>query len=514
MKNILFNLSKHLGFMNPYFIKENEKFNIKKNINSLLKLNKQHNIDPVAILEIINKGFCFSDRTLIQDVYMTPWMAKPNSKLNKWHYAKIPSHKNIEKDSKIIAKELYEKLKIEIISYIGDKENIGILLSGGMDSRVVATILNDLIIDGFKLNVTAITWGIKDSRDVIYAQKISKILQWKWKYFELNSDTLVKNIEIAAKEGALYSPIHLHAMYEVSNLKNIDCIIAGSFGDSVGRAEYSGIHVSNLSTLSNSIFNRFKIIKSSIYNEYKEDVTNDIEYYNNIFPKDKLYQRYEVEQELHYMRKLLNPCMNLINKKIPLFHAFSSPSVFGYMWSLSPKVRTDQIYYNLLKLYSSNLLNIPWARTGSKYLDNQKSKPDTLLKNYHKYGIWIRKDLYPILKEKVLSKEIEDLNIFNMKSIERLFFINSFSKQIKNTKIDEILIWLATLSDFVRNNNIIGVNPISTTLKDKFDGNIISIVHYIAFNLKVKINKASKNEKYNFNRLKWYKTLPSNKKYK
>ncbi len=475
--------------MNPYFRNEN-KYEISSNISSLL--NKNNYLDIVSVIKILNKGFAFSDRTLVDHIHMTPWMAKPNDDCTLWNFDKIPSHNSMLKDSKIIAKELYKKLKLEIRNYIGKKTNIGILLSGGMDSRIVSVILNDLIKDGLPLKVTAITWGVQNSRDVIYAQRIAKLLKWDWKYFELSSNTLLQNIEIAAREGALYSPIHLHAMNEVSKLKDIDCIIAGSFGDSVGRAEYSGTHVLNLKTLNSSIFNRFKILNENIYAKYSEHVKKDISYYNNIFSKNQYYQQCEVEQELHYMRKLLNPCMNVINKKIPLFQAFSSPDVFGYMWSLSPKVRTDKIYFDLLSEYSLDLLEIPWARTGQRYLSADNQKIDKYLKDYHSYGLWIRKDIYTIIKAKVISPYIENLGIFNMKSIKNLFLLNSFSKQSKHTKIDEILIWLATLSDYIRINNITTNMDKKSNIKDIVNGYITSIVHYVAFDLKLKIHKGFK----------------------
>lgn len=63
-----------------------------------------------------------------------------------------------------------------------------------------------------------------------------------------------------------------------------------------------------------------------------------------------------------------------------------------------------EIYYHILNQYSSELLEIPWARTGCRYLSENS---DNYLKNYHNYGKWIKEDINHIIKEKVLSSYIK-----------------------------------------------------------------------------------------------------------
>ena len=45
----------------------------------MIKLkNRPNYIDPIAVIEILNKSYTFGDRTFVEDVNLTPWMAKPN----------------------------------------------------------------------------------------------------------------------------------------------------------------------------------------------------------------------------------------------------------------------------------------------------------------------------------------------------------------------------------------------------------------------------------------------------
>ncbi|HIP33478.1 MAG TPA: hypothetical protein EYG89_01800 [Bacteroidia bacterium] len=490
MKKESFKYYDRLGFMNPNYIINNNEIRVNEKFHEIVRQKDTINkIDIVSIIEILNRGYAFSDRTIIKDIQKTPWMAKPSEVTESWDYVKdLPEHGQNSIDDKEIADSLFSRLVVEIREYIGDKSTIGILLSGGMDSRVVSAVIKYLQ-DSKEIDVTvvALTWGKENSRDVIYAEKIVKLFNWEWKHFKLNSENLIENIEVAAENGAAYSPVHLHAMPKIRELKSIDCIIAGSFGDSIGRAEYSGIKVQNLTSLSNVVMNRFKILKNSVYKEYNNQVKYDLEIYHTLFPRHELYQEYELERQLHYMRKQLNQCMSIIDQKIPLYQAFTAPKVFGYMWSLSPECRTDKVYYNILEKYSPKLLNIPWARNGCKYLTENCDYSDGYSKNYHSYGKWIREDLYPLLKTKVLSKAVEDLNIFNMDALEKLFWINSFSNQESLTKTDEHLIWLASLSDCVKMYDIKGIEDKNFSFQDSIDGKFTSALHYIAYNLKLKL---------------------------
>ncbi len=485
----LFSLYAHLGFMNPFYIENNNHLIIDTDFEEIVKHQDQRNaIDPVAVIEILNKSYTFGDRTFIKDVNLTPWMAKPNKEQTSWEYVEdFPPHGNIVVAEEVAAESLFKKLLQEIKNYIGKSLNVGILLSGGMDSRIIAAAIKHLQDNNeINVNIIALTWGIENSRDVIYAKRIADLFGWTWEYFELSHKNLIENIEIAAKHGALYSPVHLHAMPKISELKNIDCIIAGSFGDSIGRAEYSGIKVKNLKQTTSRMINKFKIIKNNIYKTNIPKVHGDIDRYHKLFPRQENYQYYELEKQIHYMRKQLNQCMSVINEKIPLFQAFTSPEVFGYMWSLSPEVRNDKIYYHILNKYFPGLLELPWARTGCRYLSENCDKPDNYLKNYHNYGKWIREDIDTIIQKKVLSSHIKKLNVFNMSALEKLLWVNSFSGD-KLTMIDEYLIWIASLSDAVQLYNIQGLNNVDNSIIDKFNGNITSILQFIVFKLKHKL---------------------------
>ena len=75
----LFKYYNRLGFMNPFYIEKDDRFIIANSYEKIIKQkNRPNYIDPIAVIEILNKSYTFGDRTFVEDINLTPWMAKPN----------------------------------------------------------------------------------------------------------------------------------------------------------------------------------------------------------------------------------------------------------------------------------------------------------------------------------------------------------------------------------------------------------------------------------------------------
>ncbi|WP_312697183.1 asparagine synthase-related protein [Sphingobacterium mizutaii] len=446
----------HLGFHNPYYHDFYGDFMIESDFERILaKSEHPKKIDFSSLVEVLSTGFCFGDRTLVQGINKTPWMAKPNIELNGWEYFSVPNHSEKILPKGEIVNTFYSLLEHELIDYISPYKKIGILLTGGMDSRIVACVLNNLLNEGRlkEKEIFAFTWGHELSRDVIYSKRIADLFNWNWTHLEVDEDQMHNNCILSVKNGCEYTPIHLHAMSKVSNQKGIDCVLAGSFGDSVGRAEFSGRKVTNLTNLAMKISNVGGVLRDDFYELSKKDIAEDLNKYHTLFPQNKEYQLFEQDQQLHYMRRMLNTCMNVINQKIPLFQMFSSPEVFGFMWSLHPKLRDNTIYFELLSKYSPELLNIPWARTGRVYNSNN-GIPDSYRKSHHDYGQMIRDHFLDEIIKSLQQNKLEAKYLFDEKAIFRL--INNIRRfPIKGGILfEDRLLYISQVLKLISNNNI------------------------------------------------------------
>lgn len=455
----MFRFYDHLGFMMPYYtISSNGKFKINQTFTESVSNFDDLKIDIHGVIQILSHYHCFGDRTLIKGLRRTPWLAKPSEDLNSWEYAEIPPHKNLKKPAFEIVQTLKNHLENELLVFLEGKKKVGVLLSGGMDSRVLAAMLS-MVKEKHQLPLTIVglTWGISESRDVKYGQKIARKLNWDWKYFNLGPENLIEDIEVTAAHGCEFSPLHLHAMpnvREYAKNEDLDCILAASFGDSIGRAEYSGNHVTQLKPVERYVRNWFKLINPDLYKDFSRNAQADARGYRQKYPHGTKLEELEIEKQSQYMRRQLNPCMGVINEVVPVYQLFSAPKTYEFMWSLDPTIRNNQLYEILLKDIMSNLLEIPWARTGKKYLTNE-GNPDLFTKDHSFYGDWIRNDLKQITYDKIFSSGLNSLNIFNMEIVEQLWQTNQkYFKNKRHSKVEEIILWLSSLGVMTDEFNI------------------------------------------------------------
>jgi asparagine synthase (glutamine-hydrolysing) len=456
-------------------------------------------LDQTAILEYLKWGYILSDRTMIKDIKRTSWLSKPNGE--KWEHNLIEEYNinQVTDENKIVNRLISLSLN-EVSKFLMNKDSIGILLSGGMDSRICAMFVNELIKRGdFKGNVVGITWGDDNSRDVQYSRKICKLFNWESIVLPINEKVLLENIDIAAEYGAMASPVHLHNMIAVSKIEGLDGILAASYGDSIGRAEYSGRHITNLKPMSKKklnnkdlLLNRSLVKRSNIEAHY--DITN---YYYN---QNKWNGRTEFDYQAFYMRNKLQWCMDIINEKIPLHQLFTSPEVYQFMFSLKWELRNNQIYEKMLKLMEPQLLEIPWSRTGTIY-ESTNSKPlDNYKKNFHEYHKWIRNELRAPIKDLILSKEIENTGIFDMDAIDSIYSIYPNHSKDGLNIYDEWFIWVASIAKMLKtyNNNFVvndlyqeSQNPSKfNRLRVKFKYNVLELSQsskLVVHNLKNKL---------------------------
>jgi len=439
--------SKNLGGFYPYYCSSirSEK-RLHQNLSSLLSEEECRTVlDEHAVLQVLNRYFMFGDRTIFRDIKRVPWMAKTESQNGEWEFHNVPQHGiSVDSTESEISGTLFKLLCKEIKIYTGNHRRIGILLSGGMDSRIVAGVLNFLIQNKeiAAESVTAYTWGVEDSRDVVYSGRIADLFGWKWKHFRVEAEHLWQNFKIAGERGCEYTGLHLHAIPRISEQidSEVDVMLAGSYGDSVGRAEYSGSKVTNLAPIQGNFRNPFSLIKSSVYQKIKDGWMQDIESYHKRFPREKEYQQFELDYQLHYMRRMLNPCMELINDKVEMYQAFTHPDVFGYMWSLHPKLRNDDVYKHLLKRLNPDLLTIPWARTGLRY-PLKEGVPDEFKKKHHKYSKFMQVDLMDKIESRLTGHNAIRSGIINEDAVKAIL---SLVKTKKDFNFDylEKLAWL------------------------------------------------------------------------
>jgi len=233
-------------------------------------------MDAAALVAKAMNLYLYGNRTLIREVTRAPWMAYPDANGN-WLPAWLPPHSSERPEPEPFVEGLKHALLDECRLYVRNAKTVGILLSGGMDSRILAGVVRAVQDEsGDAFSVVGLTWGLESSRDVIYARRITERFGWDWQHYSITAETLAENIEIAAREGAEYSPLHLHAIPEVARTDGLDVVLAGSYGDSVGRAEFSGRHVTQLRPMLSGRMDRFGVLRAEVVAAAEAELRSDI----------------------------------------------------------------------------------------------------------------------------------------------------------------------------------------------------------------------------------------------
>jgi len=446
----------HLASLYPFYFEQSPNqfyFSMAAAIESIPT--EKRKLDIVGVVEFLSTRLfhLLGDRTLVEGIRRAPWMKRPDGK-GGWHNVKLPKHDNKIVPVDEFAAAFKKALRHEALSYLESKNRIGILLSGGMDSRIASGIIRELQLSReFTGDVIALTWGLNGTRDVIYAAEIAKRYGWEWVHLPLGPELLKENIDLVGKMGAEFAPFHLHAIAKVRDFDGLDAVIAASYGDSIGRAEFAGVHLQDLKTIVPRNLNRFGLLRNCVVDAVKAEVIKDAYGYRQYILRSAEYQYREIEQYIHYLRRLIQVPMTYIAEKIPLFQLFTAPEVFGMVWQLDPSIRDDRIYAAILPTLPGNIKDIPYARTGRPF-GVVDGVPDQAPREYHQYGVWLRQDLREYVIGLIDSDEIRNLGIFNNRMIDMLFKLCFGSRTITPSALDVIIAWLAALSVFIKRYNI------------------------------------------------------------
>jgi len=398
-------------------------------------------IDPVACLALLRFNYILGDRTLIKGISKMPWHAELNIITGELSRSRPIPHGNRLAQSEEIAAELHQRLRQELASYLEGHSKVWVLLSGGLDSRIVAGVIHEIESD-FNTDVYAVTWGVSNSRDVSYAKRIAEHLGWPWVHIPYDEALMWQNIHLVVGYGGEVSGLHLHGMHALKDLVCADdVVIAAAYGDSIGRAEFRGFHLTRLQVP--PISNPFGLLHRSIADDCARLATADRVLAWCTEPDQSVEIVNDLDMQENYMRRMIGYIMNYIRQFCELEQAFTSPDVVEYMWSFSPVCRQTEVYFRLLQSLDPFLLNLPWARTGIAPSGMKDQNPELLLQ-YHHLGRWCRECYRKELENLLLDGGLASLGIFNMSRVEYLLK-KWLGEPVESMGLTEMVVKLASL---------------------------------------------------------------------
>jgi asparagine synthase (glutamine-hydrolysing) len=401
--------------------------------------------DPAAVLSYLSFGFVCGDRTLVREVRRQPWLSEIDPE-GLPRLRRIPEHRSTRLPQRRIAEHFMNLLRQEMLEACRGRRHVYLLLSGGLDSRVVAGVAASLVRDGrLTAHVTAVTWGLPDSRDVEYGRAAAEILGFEWTRLDITPEVLMRNIDAAATSlGAMVSPVTLHALQWFRNVPSDALAFPATYGDSVGRAMYRGAHVLEVRPL--SPINYEGLLSSPFVPEATRNLEEDFLALRARCGAQPRYVVCEYEQQAHYIRGAHAHSMSLINGYARVYQMFTHPEVYSFIWSLHPAIRSNDTYAELLAMLDPRLLALPQARTNRALRGRTAGAKGGLRRQYHEYLAWIAGPLYDQVLHDVDIPWLREQGLFSAESVERIM---AGTRARTATSWDlELVAWIACVRRF------------------------------------------------------------------
>lgn len=435
-------------------------------------------IDLSAITSFLSVGQFSKNRTLFKEIKRLPWLSEPLPG-GRFKELPVPNHGFYTGSDNQLAASLFQKLCNEARNVIKHNSNIYILLTGGLDSRIIAGIYSHLYQNGeLQQKPKCLTWGFENSRDVYYAKLMAELLDLEWGHIPIGPETVKENIEKCGEYlGLLHSPEMLHSMLWFKNVPSDAMVIAGSFGDSVGRGEFSGLHLLQLEHKAPK--NTYSLLNDEVFRIGSAGLHSDLDYIHSRGGQNTMkYMQCEYWMQGYRMRNGLCHALSVINKYASIYQMFTSPEVFGFIWSLHPSRRDDDIYITLLKKNFPDLAKVPWARNNKAIegdFSNTKLRP-----HYHDYTKWSSGELFDYISKLIEPEWFADTGIFRKESISEMNDLVMKSKE-RVGRLNDIWLWLAGFRFYID--------------KLKSEGKVITYGEIKTDNQPAPIKKASVKEK-------------------
>jgi len=199
----------------------------------LVDPNFKRKVNKKAIFDLITTGWVIGDEVLFKNIFFLPPASILKYKHGKielkqyWDFEFEPKH---SKDFNILKTELNSIFHNAMKSIIeqNPKLKYGVFLSGGLDSRFIASNLSKI-----KSKFITFNFGHKKFTDSKIAKKISKKLKNKHVEVDFNFKVLPKYLnDIVWLNEGLYNARDVWVFYYYNNLrKKIDCNFSGTGGD-------------------------------------------------------------------------------------------------------------------------------------------------------------------------------------------------------------------------------------------------------------------------------------------
>lgn len=192
-------------------------------------------IDPLAMAQFLTFQHALGDRTFLADVRLLPGASmlifqEGRLTLRRYRELRYAEHHTPRPEADYV-EELLHLLRQAVRRQARGSLPAGVLLSGGLDSRVLVALLREAVTD----KLFSFTWGVPGCDDARYAREVSRIAGAEHHFFELRPDYLLELADTCVRlTDGMGSVINLHALATLdAQTRYARVIYKGFMGDAM-----------------------------------------------------------------------------------------------------------------------------------------------------------------------------------------------------------------------------------------------------------------------------------------
>lgn len=310
-------------------------------------------LDHVSVDCFLELGYLVGSKTYFKEIkvikpaYIISY--KPNDEISYRYYWSFKNISCIQLGFDDCVDALHSYFSKAIVRRFDPSKQIGISLSGGLDSRAILAAVNDLFpgYEGF-----AYTFGEAGCPDVEIAKQSVNLTKWSHREFHFNkSNWLDERLSAILRSDGMIDVKHLHGVeFEAEVKRKIEVNLNGYAGDVVlGGGWIKNPYSSRRGT---------KKDLKKYYGSFTEYVDYHDEYYD--------FKNVEPALYTSRIRRFTNCGLLASTPDIKQFTPFFDNNLIEWAMKVPQKYRYKNHVYSvmLLRYYPNFFKKIPWQKTG------------------------------------------------------------------------------------------------------------------------------------------------------
>lgn len=195
--------------------------------------------DRLGIAQFLVFDHMLHDHTMLQDVHLFPQASiltyrEGEMNIRRYWEMRYPEAYQLRREEDLMEEAVHLLRQAVYRETAHDDLPAGLLLSGGLDSRMILALLTEKETPLAK-PLQTFTWGIPGCDDARYAQALSKIRGVQHHFYELKPDYLLQTADNAVRlTDGLGNIINLHALATLEQeAELVNVIYKGFLGDAM-----------------------------------------------------------------------------------------------------------------------------------------------------------------------------------------------------------------------------------------------------------------------------------------